>query len=202
MADYIPKPDEEARVKMAQIVTWLSDNAGLVGLTPAEVTALDDARLSYFASLKAVNTAKTAQQNAVATKDGHRSELEVLVRAAVQRVQVNPAVTDAQRIAAGIPVRDDTRSFNAPTPPLALQATADASGFNALTWEPGSNAAGARYVIEARIGAATEFATVDVVTATTYKHQGRTPGQPVIYRVLARRGEVLSQPSNTASVYL
>jgi hypothetical protein len=201
MADYIPKPDAEAATYLENTANVLGDTPVPYGLTAAEGTALVNAAGAFRGALQDVDATKATLATMVATKDAKRATMEDLLRGAVQRIQVNPAVTDAMRGSAGIPLRDTTRSFNAPTPPLALQAMPDASGFNALKWEPGSNAAGARYVIEARIGAATEFATVDVVTATTYRHQGRTPGQPVIYRVLARRGEVLSQPSNTASVY-
>ncbi len=93
------------------------------------------------------------------------------------------------------------RTVSAPVPPTDLVASADAAGTNSLRWNGAGNASGIQFVIEARIGTALGYSLVDVVSATSYRHIDRTPGQPVLYRVRARRGSQTSDPSNIAGVY-
>jgi hypothetical protein len=208
MADYIPKSDRQMEAFLAAAVIVLDVEApnaqGIIvkyGVPKADIDDVQARLATFTTALNAADVAKAAQQNAVTTKDLRRSELEEKFRNLVQRIQVAPGVTDAAKSEAHLPLRDDTRSFSAPVAPTALVATPNASGFNDLAWDGSTNAAGIRFVIEAKIGAATEFSTVDVVTASKFRHAERTPGQPIVYRVRARRGEVVSAPSNTASVY-
>jgi len=42
---------------------------------------------------------------------------------------------------------------------------------------------------------------VDVTSATKFNHTGQTPGVKAVYRVRARRGTAVSEPSNEAVVY-
>jgi hypothetical protein len=151
--------------------------------------------------LTGANTAKAAAQVAVAAKDTDRMELEALVRPLIRQIQENPIVTDQLRVEAGIPVRDTVRTTSAPVTPLDLVANADAAGTNVLRWSGAGNASGIQYVIEAQYGGVGAFNMVDAVTATTYRHVGRTVGQQVVYRVRARRGTMISDASNVAVVY-
>ena len=201
MPDWIPKPDVQFQASMETLVTRLEADEAAYGIVAADSLALRNALSAFNNALVAADTAKAAANTAVANKDAARVALEALVRPLVARIQVNPVVTDANRQLAGIPIRDTIRTFSAPTPPQNLIATADASGVTTLKWDAGANAAGVQYVVEARIGNATEFSRVDVVTARTYRHTGVTVGQHAEYRVRARRGTAESGPSNTASVY-
>ncbi len=201
MPDYIPKPDGEAVAYTETLITALESDEVAYGITPAQSLALRAAHTDFENSLNASNTKKGEAQIAVADKDTKRTALEAALRPIVAQIQVNPVVTDSSRVAAGIPIRDTTRTFSAPVTPTDLVATADAAGTNSLKWSDAGNATGIQYVVEAKIGAATEFAMVDAVTARTYRHTGRTPGQRVEYRVRARRGAAISDPSNVAVVY-
>jgi hypothetical protein len=201
MPDYIPKPDTEALVYTDNLIAALEANEVSYGGVAAEFDPLRVLHTTFENALNAGNTAKADAQVAVAAKDTARSDLEAALRPVVQQIQVNPAVTDASRVAAGIPLRDTVRTFSNPVTPSDLVATADAAGTNSLKWSGAGNASGIQYVVEAKIGAAPTFSTVDVVTATTYRHTGQTPGTPVQYRVRARRGSAISDPSNIAGVY-
>jgi hypothetical protein len=201
MPDYIPKPDGESQSYTDVLIAALELDEAAFGITVAQSLALREAHTRFEDALNAANTAKGAAQVAVAAKDTARTALEQLLRPIVAQIQVNPAVTDADRVAAGIPIRDTTRTFSAPVTPSGLVATADAAGTNLLKWSGAGNSTGIQFVVEAKVGSALEFSTVDVVTATTYRHTGRTPGQQVVYRVRARRGSALSDPSNVATVY-
>jgi hypothetical protein len=201
MPDYLPKPDVEFAAKAEQIIAALEADEAAYGVLPANTLALRTELNQFTAALADSNAAKAASTIAVGNKDTQRADVENLLRPLVQQIQVNPNVTDAQRSAAGIPVRDTSRSYNAPIAPRDLVATADGSGTNTLKWNANGNTSGIQYVIEAKIGTSNEFVTVDVRTQTTYNHTTRTVGQPIDYRVRARRGENVSAPSNIGSVH-
>jgi type 1 fimbria pilin len=201
MPDYIPKPDNSAQAFINTVTTALEADEAAFGITPAQSAAVRAALTAFSNALVAANNAKGAANVAVADKDAKRRALEDLLRPLVQQIQVNPAVTDAARVSAGIPIRDTTRTFTNPVPPVNLVAVADPAGSNNLKWDSGGNAAGVQYVVEAKTGNGSDFVLVDVTSARTFKHTGQAPGVRVEYRVRARRGAATSGPSNTATVY-
>jgi hypothetical protein len=201
MPDYIPKPDQDAAAYLDTLVSALEADEMAYGITAAQSLALRAAHTAFEDALNVSSTKKGEAQIAVADKDTARTSLEQQLRPIVAQIQVNPIVTDASRVAAGIPIRDTVRTFSNPITPSDLVATAAASGTNALKWADAGNATGIQYVVEGKIGTAADFSTVDVVTARTYRHTGRTAGQKVEYRVRARRGAAMSDPSNVAVVY-
>jgi hypothetical protein len=202
MADYLPKPDIEFDAKASQIITALENDEAAYGILPADTLGLRAKLTAFHTALDASTAARTAATTAVANKDARRNDLETALRPLVQRIQVTPAVTDALRLQAGIPVRDTTRTVSAPISPVDLVVTADGAGTNRLKWSANGNTSGIQYVVEGKIGVAADYSTVDVVSGTTYNHLARVVGQAVNYRVRARRGTVLSEPSNVAGVHV
>ncbi len=201
MGDFIPKSDREAVAYIERALAQLTVTPAVYGVTAAKVTELDALRDDAILKLNASDAAQAASKVAVSAKDAAMLALLAAFRPVVAQIQVNPDVTDEARVTAGLPVRDTTRTVTAPIAPRELVARADASGINALTWNANGNTSGIRFVVQARIFPAADFATVDVVTATSYQHKNQRPGVQVVYRVLARRGGVDSAPSNQASVY-
>jgi hypothetical protein len=201
MADYIPKPDVEASALIERVVAAIEADEAAFGLLPADSLALRTKLDDFKAKLAASSAAKAAATNAVAAKDVSRVVLEDAFRPLVQRIQVNPAVADATKSGAGLPLRDTTRTTTAPIAPTDLVVVADGAGVNRLKWSANGNTSGIQYVVEAKIGAAVDYSTVDVRTSTTLEHGGRVVGQGVDYRVRARRGDALSAPSNVGSVH-
>lgn len=201
MPDQIPKPDVEFSAFAERVTAALESDEVVYGLLPADTLALRTELEQFKAALAAAQTAKNEASLAVGNKDTQRDDVEKMLRPLIQRIQVNPSVTDAQRVAAGITPRDTSRSYNAPIAPRDLVAVPDGSGVNTLKWNANGNSSGIQYVVEAKVGSAADFSTVDVVTSTTYRHAGRVVGQAVDYRVRARRGENISAPSNIGSVH-
>ncbi len=201
MPDYIPKPDVEASAYFNRVLQFAENDDAPLIMPLAAVAALRALASDFADKILSVENARAGLANAVAVKDEARAAVEVRFRAEIQRVQVDPLVTDSKRVAAGIPVRDTIRTTSAPVTPSALVAVADAAGINNLTWDGSANASGIQYVVEAKIAPALDFSTVDVVTAQKFAHTAQMPGRNVVYRVKARRGTATSAPSNTASVY-
>ncbi len=201
MPDYIPKQDRAALAFYTTLLAALAATPAQYGLVAADVTPLSTKRTTFSSALDDADSAKVAASTAVAAKDTALDDVESSVRALVARIQVDPAVSDASRSAAGIPIRDTVRTTSAPIAPRDLVASADAAGVNRLSWNSNGNSVGVQYVVEAKVSTAAEFTIVDVVTATTFHHGGRTAGVPVLYRVRARRGTQTSEPSNVSGVY-
>jgi hypothetical protein len=201
MPDYIAKPDTDFAAQMTALIAVLAANEAAYGMAAGAAAPLSAALDTFDTALGTANTAKAAANVAVAAKDQARNDLEGLVRPLIRQIQENPIVTDALRSDAGIPIRDTVRTTSSPVAPSDLVATADAAGTNSLRWSGAGNASGIQFVIEAKVGSAPEFSIIDVVTATSYRHTDRVPGQAVLYRVKARRGSMTSDPSNIAGVY-
>jgi len=109
------------------------------------------------------------------------------------------ACADALLDAAGLPVHDSSPSDTTPVVPAMLVCTPAGNGKNMLTWDRNGNLPRTTFDIEAKRGAATGFSHVYSVTATKYK-DASPAGAPVIYRVRARRGARISDPSNEAGL--
>jgi hypothetical protein len=201
MADWIKKSDVEFQAQMAVTVPALVANPVDYGLVAGDVSTLAAKRTAFNNALAASDMAKAALTTAVAEKDAARAALQEAVRAVVKVAQASPAVTDANRTVAGIPVVDKVRTSSVPVVPAALVATLDGANAAALSWQSNGNASGISYVIEQRVGATGDWALSDVVSATRKRVVGLVAGASVYFRVRARRGEMTSDPSNVVSVY-
>lgn len=115
MADYIPGPDDEFNTYLQeQFAPDVGANFAALGLSAADNTALQDANTAWGYSWPAFNNAKAAFEAATRDKDAKRAEVEAVMRRLAQKVQNNPAVTDAQKAAMGITIRKTTKT---PVPP-------------------------------------------------------------------------------------
>lgn len=116
MPDFIPRPDEPFGTFFAGFNNWAQSNGAAHGLTTAQLLALDDAYAAWSTAFDANVQAQTAATVAAQTKDTARAAAEVLIRVLARIVQVFPATTDSDRAAAGLTVRDTSRtSASVPT---------------------------------------------------------------------------------------
>jgi hypothetical protein len=126
MADFIPKSDADFDHFFSQFDTWLGANGATHGVDPADITALDGLLSAWATAYAAHLAAQTAAEAARATKDGARADSTVLIRKLGAIIQADPATTDADRAASGLPIRDTTRTA-APVPTTRPVVVADAS---------------------------------------------------------------------------
>jgi hypothetical protein len=201
MPDYIPKPDNDFLAYGERVVTALEADEVAYGIVAADSLDLRTKLDAFRTALSTSETEKAQARTAVADKDTARDDFEGALRRLVQMIQVSAVVTDAARVAAGLPVRDTVRTVSAPIAPRDLVASADGSGVALLKWSANGNAAGVRFVVQQKVGTALAFSNADVVTATTFRVTGLAVGVRAEFRILARRGGVDSAPSNTAAVY-
>jgi hypothetical protein len=201
MSDYIPKADVDAAALIGNMLTVIDATEADYGLTAGDVAAHVAALGDFNDGIADVAAKKAALATAVSTKDAARETLLGLVRPTVAQIQVNPAVTDAARNAAQIPVRDGVRTVHSPISVVGLVATLPSPTSAALVWNSNGNASGIKYRIENRVNNAGDWMLVDVTSATRANVPGLTAGVRVDFRVIAQRGTAQADASNIASVY-
>lgn len=110
MADYIPR-ERAARFQwLGTFRTDLASNAVALGFTPADVIATDDLWMPYSDAFNALPPTENAYNAAVTVLNEEEETFIAHVRGMVAEIQTNPDVTDAQRTAAGLPIRKTTRT--------------------------------------------------------------------------------------------
>jgi hypothetical protein len=105
MADYIPRKDTELVSWGANFGTQVTNNAPAWGIPIDEVTDLQTA-ITSFTALQAQADSPSKTAIIVAEKDAARETLVKKIRAMVNFRLKNPIITDAERIAMGLHVRD------------------------------------------------------------------------------------------------
>jgi len=199
--DYIPTQDLDYQVWLANFVTVANANLLALGLVAGDMTPVTTAKTPFDTAIPDVVTKKAALDTAVQNKDTARKNSVASVRTVVRKIQANPAVPNSLKAQLGITVRDGIPTPVTPIPPTDLVARGLDTGTNVLVWKRNGNKASIQFVIEAKIGTSTAWTLIDVTTATKYAHVFQQPGVKAIYRVRARRGTVVSDPSNEAVVY-
>ncbi|MDR1551895.1 MAG: hypothetical protein LBS69_00305 [Prevotellaceae bacterium] len=121
MADYIPKKDAELVAWSANFGSQVAANARDWDITEKEVTELQNA-VDTFAALHAQADSPSKNSIIVAEKNAARKVLVAVVRSLAGFRLKNPVITDAQRIALGLHVRDTTPT---PVPPPTTRPEID-----------------------------------------------------------------------------
>jgi len=126
MPDYIPPSDGDYLAWLQNFVTYITANSVILGLIPAQVTAITNQFNLFEAAYEANNTAQNAAQATAQAKDDQRAASETVVRSQVAQFQENPAITDPQRESMSITVRDTTKTPSS-VPTTRPTATIDTS---------------------------------------------------------------------------
>ena len=115
MADYIPGPDANFQAWQSNFVTYANANLAALGLTAADLAPITAAQTTWAtafpAHIAAVNAAKASRQ----AKDEARAGYVAVIRPLVRRLQASPQVSDAEKAALGITVRQEPTPIGPPT---------------------------------------------------------------------------------------
>ncbi len=114
---YIPRADGTFDTWQHHFGIYVTAHFLELGLTVEEVTGLKKVMLPWRSAFEAHGAARAAAKAARIAKTDRRGDYERTIREVVRRIQSNEAVTDAQRAALGITVRDaEPTPAPAPTP--------------------------------------------------------------------------------------
>ena len=199
-SDYLPRGKKELSAWIANFNTTASAQMASLGLTAADITALNGVQTNLNTSIAGVTTAKASLKAAAQTETVATKSLNNTVRGIVRRIQSNPAVTSTQKAQLGINPRTNIRTKTPPTTPTELVGEGFSTGVNSLKWKRNGNIAGTVFLIEAQTGTG-NFSAVGSTLTTKFEHKGQTPGAKIAYRVTASRGGLLSVPSLAVTLY-
>lgn len=115
MADYIPGPDANFQAWQANFVTYANANLAALGLTAADMAPITAAQGSWATAFPAHVAAVAAAKAAKQTKDEARAGYVAVIRPLVRRLQASAVVSDAERAALGITVRQEPGPIGPPT---------------------------------------------------------------------------------------
>ncbi|MBL0870350.1 MAG: hypothetical protein IBJ18_07235 [Phycisphaerales bacterium] len=115
MADYIPGPDANFQAWQSNFVTYANANLAALGLTAADMAPVTAAQSTWATAFPAHVAAVAAAKAAKQTKDEARAAYVAVIRPLVRRLQAAPQVSDAERAALGITVRQEPSPIGAPT---------------------------------------------------------------------------------------
>ncbi|HEY0548183.1 MAG TPA: hypothetical protein VGF13_01200 [Verrucomicrobiae bacterium] len=119
MADWLPGPDDEFHTFMTETFgPYLAGNGAGMGLNAGKLTRLANALNRWGYAWTGLQNAEAAVTSAVTEKTELRDEVEAASRDLAQDVQRSSTITNVQRDAMGVPVRDTTRT------PVAVPSTA------------------------------------------------------------------------------
>ena len=124
--DYIPRPDADFNTWLSTFMSALNTRGPALGVTPAELTALQTARETWDTALGEHNELQVLAAAATQNKRQARESLESLARSTVRRLQTHPNIQDSDRLALGIGTRSATRT-QAPAPSTHPVAQVDTS---------------------------------------------------------------------------
>ncbi len=127
MLDYLPRRDSDFLAWLNAFISFATANSGPLGLISTDITAMQSAVSGYSTALGNRSSAQQAAQGATQAKDLARATAEKLFRRYARDLQNRPTVTNQQRAALGLRVRDTNptagnvmMASTAPTRPLVL----------------------------------------------------------------------------------
>lgn len=111
MSAYLPNSDTAFQVWILNFATLLSAAPATYGLLAADATLVAAAEVSYSDALTLSSDPVTRTPVTVAAKDAAKASAQFVVRPYAVNISLNPSVTNGDKVAIGVTVRDNT-----PTP--------------------------------------------------------------------------------------
>jgi hypothetical protein len=120
--DFLPKPDEQFRVWLTPLLTYIQNKQTVWSIPEEPVTELQALSAAFGDALSAAENPLTRTKVTVQKKNDARKAVESKLRPFLKAyVTYNPAVTNADRDAMGLPVHKTTRT-DVPVPKTTVEA--------------------------------------------------------------------------------
>jgi len=200
MADHRKLSNSEFLNLLNQLATKADGNAADFGLTQDIV---DEAKARRIGLQTKVNdqTAKksAAKASTSVVNQTRKGDDEFLsdVKAMMRLAKVSPD----KFIEAGFDEDDSIVSIIVLQTPTDLVVSGASDGINKLKFNRNGNKPKTVFLVEAKIGNATDFVIIGTSMKQTFEHKNQKPGVKVVYRIRAQRGDDYSDYSNTVTVY-
>ncbi len=187
--------------RISAICSVTLENPADYGLTGGEVEALSDAKDVLDVAVGTYIAVNAEKLSATAVKEAARQDVLTQISSIVKRIYGDPNVDDALLAKASLAPRPSRPTFGTPNVPTAFTATVIGPNSVELKWRRNDNINTTIYTIEVQRGQGEAWNTLTSQTATRFVDETSAPGQPVSYRVYAKRGNRKSVLSSIASVW-
>ncbi len=201
MTDFFPRADGKITPWLTNFTTVANANLTTLGLAAADVTLITNDTTAYMNALNSVTAAKVALKQAVLAKKAAEKKAGTDVRTLSRKIQGNAGVTPALKAQLGLTPRTGARTKPSPVIPATINASGSSDGYNVVTWSTIENPRGTVYIVEAATSTSLGWVQVGAVTKARFVHSAQTPGATVMYRVIATRSNMASQPTGSVTVY-
>ncbi len=198
---YDQLPDPQLADFIAQAVgAFSAGDPALYGLTPAKVTALQNAGTALGSAITAAIATEAAFRADIQAKENARQTALDNVSLCAGLMYATPGVTDEMVAAAGFQPRDTEKTPIVPQEPTGLFATPNANGTVFLGWTRNGNPYGVDFVIEVSADGSS-WAQQTVTKKKSVTLEGFAPGVAKWFRVKAVNRGLTSVPSLPVSIY-
>ena len=188
--------------RIGQVCSVTLENPTDYGLNGAEVEALQEANEALDAAVGTYIAVNAEKLSASAAKEAARAEVLTQISSIVKRIYGDPNVDDTLLAKAGLASRPSRPTLATPNVPTDFTATVIGPNSVELKWKRNENINTTIYTVEVRHGLTGTWQTLTSQTATRFVDETSEPGQPVSYRVYAKRGKRKSTLSTVASVWV
>lgn len=195
MPNYITeiRADGELDTALASFAQTCAANTAALGLSPADVTEINDASTGFGTTLVAAQNARNTYANAVTAKDAQKTASKAVVSKFAKRFRANPAVSDQLLASLMLPPHSTPGTKTPPTTPQDLVANGDGNGLVTLRWNRAGNVRVTVFEVWHRTSPTGAWTLLGSTTKTKFEVQW-TPGEYVGFRLTASRNGATSAP--------
>lgn len=193
--------DTELVSRIGAFCSVALENPTNYGLNGAEVEALSDTNVLLDTAIDSYSEWNNGKLAASATKDARRGDVLTQMSSIIKRVYGDPTVNDSTLAKAGLAPRPSGPTFATPNTPTGFTATVVGPNDVTLRWNRAGNISATMYFIEVKRGETGAWTLLNSVTSTKFSDDTVAPGQPVSYRLYAKRGNRKSGFSSVAQIW-
>ncbi|MBL8059531.1 MAG: fibronectin type III domain-containing protein [Chthonomonas sp.] len=192
--------DTELVSRIGAFCSVALENPTDYGLNGTEVEALSDANTLLNTNIDNYLAANGAKLAATSAKDSSREDVLTQMSSILKRVYGDPTVTDQDLNKASLAPRPSGPTYTTPNVPTNVNAKVVGPNRIEVKWNKANNIGGTLYSIEVQHGQGA-WTLLDTITSTRFFYTVSEAGQPISFRVVAKRGNRTSQPSAITSLW-
>lgn len=162
-------------------------NAAALGLSPEDIELLNQEIGDLDTRLVSVVTARAALSGAVTAKEEQLMRVRKIVAMMAKTWRADPEIPDEVLDQVMVAPHSPRRVISRPSVVTDLVINANGQGEISLKWNPNGNTKGTVYLVETSATGSGPWVVLDAVTSRKFSIEA-TPGEPIWFRVRAKRG--------------
>lgn len=195
----MPETDYIAAVENFKNVA--TANAAALGLSEPQVAQITAAAAEIASAYESWTTAVASAKAVLVTKDETFADTKALIDSFAKLFRADNGIPDALLAELAVAPHIPTRSFNAPVTPTGFTGSATANGQITLKWKREGNTSSTQFIVESATSDAGPW-TLATITNSTKATLQATPGQFITYRVVAKKGNDVADPTDAFSFWV